>query len=318
MSRPKKKPVFILELLKNTFSDFGKDKVLKMAASLAYVTIFALPGLLIIIIWVSGAFYNPSEVSGKFLNNVTGLLGLSNTIKLEGILIHAKFDYQNMWAKILAIITVLFSVTGIFGEVQDSINTIWGLRTKPKVGFIKVLINRMLSFSVLISLGFILMVSLVLNALITGLFDAIQGRFPDIPIAIFWSVNQVITFAVLMLLFGSIFKVLPDAKISWRDVLFSSGVTAILFMVGKLAIGFFLQKNATVTAYGSAGSVIMILLWVYYSSVILYLGAEFTQVFIKLKGRHIQPNKYSVWVEKKEIEVESNTEVEKAETELKS
>ena len=304
---------FITQLLQQTFSDFGKDKVLKMASSLAYVTIFALPGLLIIIIWVSGAFYNPSEVSAKFLGNVTRLLGLSNTIKLEGILIHAKFDYQNLWAKILAIITVLFSVTGIFGEIQDSINTIWGLKTKPKSGMIKVLINRLLSFSVLISLGFILMVSLVLNALVTGLFENIQAHFHHIPIAVFWVVNQVVIFFVLLLLFGAIFKVLPDAKIAWRDVLLTSGVTAGLFMIGKSAIGFFLEKNATVTAYGSAGSVIMILLWVYYSSVILYLGAEFTQIYIKLKGRHINPNKYSVWVEKKEIAVESNIETEKQE-----
>ncbi|CAN5889173.1 YihY/virulence factor BrkB family protein [soil metagenome] len=311
--KKEKKKYFIVELLKQTFSDFGKDKVLKMASSLAYVTIFALPGLLIIIIWVSGAFYDPAEVSGKFLKNVTSLLGLSNTIQLEGILIHAKFDYQNLWAKILAVITVLFSVTGIFGEIQDSINTIWGLKTKPKVGIIKVLINRLLSFSVLISLGFILMVSLVLNALVTGLFENVQAHFPHIPIAIFWVINQLVIFFVLLLLFGAIFKVLPDAKIAWKDVLLTSGVTAGLFMIGKSAIGFFLAKNATVTAYGSAGSVIMILLWVYYSSVILYLGAEFTQIYIKLKGRHINPNKYAVWIEKKEIAVESNMDTEKQE-----
>jgi membrane protein len=308
-----KKPRFFIELLKQTFSDFGKDKVLKMASSLAYVTIFALPGLLIIIIWISGAFYNPSEISGKFISNVVGLLGLKNSLKLQDVLLHAKFDYQNLWAKILAIITLLFSVTGIFGEIQDSINTIWSLRTKPKAGIVKVLINRLLSFSVLISLGFILMVSLVLNAFISGLFEKLQHFYPHIPIAIFWVVNQIVIFFVLVLLFGAIFKVLPDAKISWRDVFFTSAVIAGLFMVGKSAIGFFLQQNATVTAYGSAGTVIMLLLWVYYSSVILYLGAEFTQVYMKLKGRHIKPNKYSIWVEKHEVAVDSNTEVVKEE-----
>jgi membrane protein len=311
MSSTEKKPHFFIELFKQTFSDFSKDKVLKMAASLAYVTIFALPGLLIIIIWISGAFYNPAEVSGKFISSVTSLLGLKTTIQIESILIHAKFDYQTFWAKALGVITLILSVTAIFGEIQDSINTIWGLKTKAKAGIIKVLINRLLSFSVLISLGFILMVSLVLNVLITGLFDNIQESFPGIPIFIFWIVNQAVILFVLILLFGAIFKVLPDAKITWKDVFFTSGVTAALFMVGKSAIGFFLQKNATITAYGSAGSVIMILLWVYYSSVILYLGAEFTQVYMKLKGRHIRPNKYAVWVEKKDIPVASNTEVEK-------
>jgi membrane protein len=176
-----------------------------------------------------------------------------------------------------------------------------------------VLINRLLSFSVLISLGFILMVSLVMNAFISGLFEKLQYFFPHIPIVIFWIVNQVVIFFVLVLLFGAIFKVLPDAKISWRDVFLTSAVTAALFMVGKSAIGFFLQENATVTAYGSAGTVIMLLLWVYYSSVILYLGAEFTQVYMKLKGRHITPNKYAVWVEKQEVAVDSNTDVVKEE-----
>jgi membrane protein len=307
MSR-NKKPVFAWELLKQTFIDFSRDKVLKMASSLAYATIFALPGLLIIIIWVSGAFYDPAEVEGKFLTNIIELIGLKNTIKLQGILIHAKFDYQNLWAKILAIITLTLSVTGIFGEIQDSINTIWGLKTKPKAGIVKVLINRLLSFSVLLSLGFILVVSLFVNAMITGLFENLQQHFPSIPIAIFWLVNQAVIFIVLLLLFGAIFKVLPDAKITWRDVLFTSAVTTLLFMVGKSVIGIFLQKNATITAYGSAGTVIMLLLWIYYSAVILYLGAEFTQVYLKLKGRHILPNKYAVWVEKEEIPVKSNTD----------
>jgi membrane protein len=307
MSRIKKQ-VFAWELLKQTFIDFSRDKVLKMASSLAYATIFALPGLLIIIIWVSGAFYDPAEVEGKFLMNVIELIGLKNTIKLQGILIHAKFDYQNLWAKILAVITLIISVTGIFGEIQDSINTIWGLKTKPKAGIVKVLINRLLSFSVLISLGFILVVSLFVNAMITGLFENLQEHFPSIPIAIFWVVNQAVIFTVLLLLFGAIFKVLPDAKITWRDVLFTSAVTTILFMVGKSVIGLFLQKNATITAYGSAGTVIMLLLWIYYSAVILYLGAEFTQVYLKLKGRHILPNKYAVWIEKEEIPVKSNTD----------
>jgi membrane protein len=311
MEKTSKKQHVVIGLLKDTFSDFNKDKVLKMASSLAYATIFALPGLLIILIWVSGAFYDPTEVQGKVLTNVINLIGLGNTLKLQNVLIHAKFDYQSVWAKVLGIITLLLSVTGIFGEIQDSINTIWGLKTKPHSGIVKLFINRLLSFSVLVSLGFILMVSLFINALITGLFENIQAKFPGIPVAIFWLINEVVIFGVMLLLFGAIFKVLPDAKIKWRDVFFSSFVTSLLFMLGKFLIGFFLARNATITAYGSAGSVIVILLWVYYSAVILYLGAEFTQAYMKLKGRHIQPNKYAVWVEKKDVPVASNTEATK-------
>lgn len=307
----KTKRKFIFELIRQTSVDFLRDKVLKMASSLAYITIVALPGLLIVLIWISSIFYDPVAVQGKFLTNATDLLGLSNVEQLQQILIHSKFQYTTTWAKALGVITLALSVTGIFGEIQDSINTIWGLSTKPRAGILKIFINRLLSFSVLISLGFILIVSLLINAFITSLFTSIQHHFPHIPIAIYYSINQFFICIVLTLLFGAIFKVLPDAKIGWKDVFLSSFFTTILFMVGKYLIEFFLRRNATISAYGSAGSVIIILLWVYYSSVILYLGAEFTQVYLKLKGRHIQPNKYAVWVEKKEIVVDSNTQVSK-------
>jgi membrane protein len=310
MSEKKKKP-FIFQLFKQTFSGFLKDKVLKMSSSLAYVTIFALPGLVIVILWITGIFYDPAEVQGKLLTNATDLLGLKNVISLQGVLINTKFDYGSGWAKALGIVTLVLSATGIFGEIQDSINTIWGLKTKPNSGIIAIFINRLLSFSILISLGFILVVSLVMNALITSLFTAIQHRFPDIPIFIYYSINQIVIAVVLVLLFGAIFKILPDAKISWRDVFLSAVFTTVLFMIGKYVIGYVLQKNATVTAYGSAGSVLLILLWVYYSAMILYLGAEFTQVYLKLKGRRITPNKYAVWVTNREVPVESNTQVSK-------
>jgi membrane protein len=299
------------EVVKLTFSDFGKDKVMKMAASLAYATIFALPGLLIIIIWVTSFFYSPSDVQGRLLSQMTDLIGTKAVVQVQEVLINTKFDYTTLWAKILGIVTLVLSATGAFGEIQDSINTIWSLKTKPRAGFVKILINRLLSFSLVISLAFILIVSLVVNTLISALMDNVQAAFPGVPIVLYFILNQLVTAIVLVLLFGSIFKVLPDAKISWRDVLLSSIITTILFMGGKFLIGYILGENMTVNAYGSAGAVIIILLWVYYSSIILYLGAEFTQAYLKVKGRHIRPNRYAVWVEKKEVAVESNTEVEK-------
>jgi membrane protein len=299
------------EVVKLTFSDFGKDKVMKMAASLAYATIFALPGLLIIIIWVTSFFYSPSDVQGRLLSQMTDLIGTKAVVQVQEVLINTKFDYTTLWAKILGIVTLVLSATGAFGEIQDSINTIWSLKTKPRAGFVKILINRLLSFSLVISLAFILIVSLVVNTLISALMDNVQAAFPGVPIVLYFILNQLVTAIVLVLLFGSIFKVLPDAKISWKDVLLSSIITTILFMGGKFLIGYILGENMTVNAYGSAGAVIIILLWVYYSSIILYLGAEFTQAYLKVKGRHIRPNRYAVWVEKKEVAVESNTEVEK-------
>jgi membrane protein len=154
-------------------------------------------------------------------------------------------------------------------------------------------------------------VSLVANALISALSDNIQVHFPWIPVQLYYLLNQVVMAIVLILLFGTIFKVLPDAKLHWRDIMFSSTITTALFMGGKYLIEYILSHSATISMYGSAGAVIIILLWVYYSSIILYLGAEMTQVWIKLKGRKIQPNKYSVWVEKRNVQVASNMDVEK-------
>src|SRR5574337_479419 len=298
-------------LLKQTFSDFTNDKVLKFAASLSYSTIFALPALLIIVIWVTSIFYDPADVEGKLVKSLGAMLGTKAIVQIQEVLINTKFDYISTWAKVLSIITLIVSATGVFGEIQDSINTIWGLRPRPRAGILKIIINRLLSFSIVISLGFILVVSLILNALISSLFDALQTHFHDVPVVLLYIVNQVVLALVLLLLFGAIFKVLPDAKISWRDVFLGSLITTLLFMLGKYLIEIFLSRNFAVSAYGSAGSLIVILLWVYYSSIILYLGAEFTQAYLKMKGRHIEPNRYAVWIEKKEVAVPSNTQVEK-------
>jgi membrane protein len=305
---PKNKvTVFIGE----TAHGFSADKVLKLAAALAYSTLFALPGLLIIILWITSAFYSPSRMEANVMLQMNSLLGAEAAAQIREILIHTKFDYTSLWAKVLGIVVLAVSATGVFGEIQDSINTIWGLQSKPRAGILKIFINRLLSFSIILSLGFILVVSLIANALITALSDSVQVHFPWIPVQLYYILNQLVIAIVLILLFGTIFKVLPDAKLHWKDIFFSATITTMLFMGGKYLIEYILSHSSTISMYGSAGAVIVILLWVYYSSIILYLGAEMTQVWIKLKGRKIQPNKYAVWVEKRNIQVESNTLVEK-------
>ena len=302
------------ELLKQVYFDFNQDKILSLAGALAYGTVFALPGLLIIVIWVSGLFYDPAVLRSKLFMELTQLMGKESVDKLLEVMLNTKFDTHSYWAKALGIITLVLGSTSIFGEIQSSINTIWGLKTKPRTGLLKILLNRLLSFSLVISLGFILIVSLIVNAVTATLMSRIEQRFSQTPVVLFYIANQLILALILFLLFGIIFKVLPDAKIKWKNVFLSSAITTILFLAGKFVIGYILGRNATITAYGSAGSVIIILLWVYYSSIILYLGAEFTQAFLKLKGKHIAPNKYAVWIEKKEIAVKSNTEADKNES----
>jgi membrane protein len=299
------------EFVRETAHGFSTDKVLKLAAALAYSTLFALPALLIIILWICSVFYSPSRMEANVTLQMNALIGAEAADQVREILINTKFDYTSLWAKVLGVIVLAVSATGVFGEIQDSINTIWGLETKPRAGILKIFINRLLSFSLILSLGFILVVSLIANAVISGLSDNIRVHFPWIPVQTYYILNQGVMAFILILLFGTIFKVLPDAKLHWRDIVFSATITTALFMAGKYVIEYILGHNTTISMYGSAGAVIVILLWVYYSSIILYLGAEMTQVWIKLKGRKIQPNKYAVWVEKRNIQVESNTDIEK-------
>lgn len=302
------------EFIRETVKGFQADQVLKLAAALAFTTLFALPGLLIIVLWLCSAFYTPSMLQDNFILQMNALLGKDVALQLQEVLIHTKFDYTSLWTKVLGVVVLAISATGVFGEIQDSINTIWGLQTKAKTGVVKIFINRLLSFSIIVSLGFILVVSLIANALLSALSDNLQLHFSWIPVELFYVLNQVMIALVLFLLFGTIFKILPDAKLQWKDIFFSAIITTILFMGGKYLIEYILGHNTTISMYGSAGSVIIILLWVYYSSIILYVGAEMTQVWIKMKGRKIQPNRYSIWVEKHTVQVASNTEVEKDNT----
>lgn len=301
MKRYIKHSVSFFKLIKVAVSESLEDNVLKQAAALAYYTIFSLVPMLIIIIWISSIFYDPGKVQGELLTRMNELIGPRAVDQIREVMVKTKFDDASGWAKALGIVTLVLTSTGIFTEIQDSINTIWGLRAKPRKGLIKFLFNRIISFSLLISLGFVLAVSLLINALISALTYRVQYYFPGIPVELFYVINQVIIFLSIVLLFSAIFKVLPDAKIAWKDVMSGAIISTLFFMLGKYVIGYYLDKNATISAYGSAGSVIIILLWVYFSSIILYFGAEFTQAYIKLKGKHIEPNQYAVWIEEKEI-----------------
>lgn len=299
------------KLMKTVVIESLDDNILKLSAALAYYTIFSLVPMLIIIIWISGLFYDPTQVQGELLTRMNQLLGPEAVKQIQEVMINTKFEQGSGWAKALGVVTLILTAMGIFTEIQDSINTIWGLKAKPNKSMLKLLFNRLTSFSLLISVGFVLIVSLLINALISELTSRVQFYFPGIPVILFYIINQVIIFSVLTFLFAAIFKVLPDAKIKWKDVLAGAIITAVFFMAGKYLIGFYLQENATITAYGSAGSVIIILLWVYFSAVILFFGAEFTQAYLKLKGRNIEPDKYAVWVNETAIPVSSNTEVNK-------
>jgi membrane protein len=287
-----------LNIFKNSFTEFSNDKVLKLSASLAYYTIFSLPSMLIVIIGLCSIFYGKEAIQGQVFYQVKQFVGADAALQIQDILKKTSLHQDNFMATIVGFIILLVSATGIFGEIQDSINTIWGLTPKPRKGFVKLLLNRLLSFSMLVVLGFILLVSLILSALLATFTGHLKYYFSDTLVNTISMFDHVITLAVTSVVFGFIFKALPDAKIHWKDIWVGSLFTSALFMLGKFVISYYLAHTNVINTYGAAGSLIVILLWVYYSAIILYFGAEFTQVYIRFKEKRIEPNKYSIWAGK--------------------
>ena len=296
-------------ITKDSFSEFSNDNVLSLSAALAYYTIFSLPSMLIVIIGLCSIFYGKEAIQGEIFSEIGGFIGTDAAAQVQDILKNTTLHHDNVLTTVIGFLTLLVAATGMFGEIQTSINSIWGLQAKPKKGFIKLLLNRLISFSMVIVLGFILLVSLVLNALLEGFLHRLEHFFSETVINYFFILDYGIMIIVTTLLFASILKVLPDAKIHWRDVWVGAFTTCLLFLLGKFLIGYYLKHNSSITAYGAAGSLILILLWVYYSAIILYFGAEFTQVYVNYKKRKIEPNKYAVWVEKNTVEKKLNTQV---------
>ncbi len=305
----RKKPTVkgLWKVLKDSFTGFVDDRVVKLSAALAYYTLFSMAPLLIVIIFVTSIFYGRANTEESIYNQIEGFVGADTALQLQQIITNASLEGKGTFALILGIITLVIGATTVFAEIQDSINMIWGLKPKPKRGWLKMLKNRLLSFSVIVSLGFLLLVSLGVSAIIEGLGERLQRAFPDITVVVFYILNLVITFSVITILFGTIFKVLPDAKIKWKDVLAGAIATAILFMLGKFGISFYISKSNVGSTYGTAGSLVVLLLWIYYSSIILYFGAEFTKAYAVRFGADIRPDHYAVITKTVEVETENGT-----------
>lgn len=281
------------------FKSFGEDKIPKYSASLAYTTVFSFGPLLIVIIFLCSIFFGQEATQGKIYSQMQQFVGKDAALQLQTIIQNASISNKGSFAAVIGIVTLLLGATTVFAEIQDSINTIWGFKAKPKKGLWKIIRNRFLSFSVVVSLGFLLLVSLAISTILEGLNDQLKARFPDVTVVIFYMLNLIISFVVITSLFAVIFKVLPDAKTKWKDILPGALASGILFMIGKFAISFYIGKSNVGTTYGAAGSLVVLLLWVYYSAIILYLGAEFAKSWAVHKGSSILPNDYAVAVKTK-------------------
>lgn len=292
----------VVGLAKDSFKGFSEHKITKLSGSLSYVTLFSMAPLLVVIISLCGIFLGEEAVQGKIYDVLSGFMGSDTAAQLQAIVKNAAIKGKGVTAVVIGVATLLIGATAIFGEIQDSINTIWGLKPKPGKGWLIVLRNRLLSFSLIISLGFLLLVSLALTALIDGLGTHLRNLFPQLGIAVIYILNQVITFGISSFIFAVIFKVLPDAKIRWKDVWGGAVVTAVLFMLGKFGISLYISRSKIGSTYGAAGSLVILLLWTYYSSIILYLGAEFTKARAVKYGHSISPNEYAVTTKLVEVE----------------
>jgi len=289
-------------IMKDAIAGFSDDKAMKLSASLAYYTVFSLAPLLLLIISLAGVFLGKEAIQGQVFSEINGLVGNQAAKQIEEMISNLEKSGQTTLSVIIGFVTLLVGATTVFGEMQDSINTIWKVKAKPKRGWVKLIKDRLLSSSLIVSIGFLLIVSLMVNGMLLALSDNLKSLLPDVTVVIFNIINAVISFIVITILFGVIFKVLPDVKISWKGVRAGAIFTALLFMLGRVVIGIYIEKTSTGSAYGAAGSLIVILLWVYYTAAILYFGAEFTQSYAQFTGARIEPADYAVHVEQKETE----------------
>jgi membrane protein len=288
------------KILVATFSGFSSDNGLKLSASLAYYTIFSIAPLLFLLIAVVGLI--PLAKTDTLYQQLAVYVGVDASNQIHSTVASLKLSGKSGFGFAIGVITLLIGASSIFIEIQDSLNHIWRVKAKPKSGWIKLLQNRFLSFSLIVSLGFLLLASLLVNLIIEALGKKIEHFLPAVTGLLLKAVNLGITLVVITVLFGIIFKFLPDVKIKWKDVRTGAFFTALLFMLGQYLIGLYIQYTAQGSVYGAAGSIIVILVWIYYTAAILYIGAEFTQVYAEAIGSHIEPAEYAVYVRHTEVE----------------
>lgn len=294
-------------LLKASAREFVDDECPRMAAALSYYTVFSLPAILVLLLLILGAVLDPEQVQGSLQAQMRGLLGASGAEQVETILRQAQRpDVGRPLAALLGLAGLLFGATGAFVELQGALNRAWGVQPDPDAGGVRsFLLKRLFSFGMVLVLAFLLLVSLAVSAVLAAFGDALAGFLPGLVSgALLQALNQAISLAAIALLFAAMFKILPDAVIAWRDVWVGALATALLFVLGKFLIGVYLGNASPGEAFGAAGSLAVLLVWVYYSSMIVLFGAEFTQVWARERGSGVQPEPGAVQVERRAVEVE--------------
>ena len=292
------KPKETFSLLKATAFEWLDDQAPTLGAALAYYTVFSLAPLLIISIALAGLVFGAEAAQGQIFDQLRGLLGDASGKAMQEIVQSASAEPKTgVVATVIGFVTLLFGASGVFGQLQASLNIIWGVQPKPGRGILGIIRDRSLSFGFILVVGFLLLVSLLLTAGIAFVGKQFGAMVPGME-ALIQILNSILSLAVITLLFGMMFKILPDANIAWRDVWIGAFITALLFTLGKFALGFYLGRSGVASSYGAAGSLIVLLLWVYYSSQVVFFGAEFTQVYANRFGSHVTPSSNAIAVSK--------------------
>jgi len=281
-------------LLKAAADGWSSDKVPRLGAALSYYTVFAIPPLFVMVIFIASLIFNPAEVRSALFSEVGGLIGQKSAQAIESAIAARSESHQGVLAGAVALVTLVITAMGLFVELQSALNTIWQVEAKPGHGLWGFIRIRLLSFAMVVGIGFLLLVSLIVTAALAAIIKYVGGRMPGSG-ALWVVANDVVAFAIIAVLFAMIFKVLPDVRIPWRYVWGGAGVTALLFTVGKFLLGWYLGRSSIVSAYGAAGSIVLVLLWVYYSAQILFFGAEITKAYAALHAAPVSPADYAVW-----------------------
>jgi membrane protein len=294
MSTFKEKLVSQWKVIKKTAVAWNAADPFKEAAVISYYAIFSIPALLVIIIAAAGLVFGKEAVSGHISAQISSAMGEETAQQIEEIVAKASETKASILASIIGVVTLIVGATGVFAQLQKSLNLIWEVQAKPKKAWLKSLKDRLFSFGLILSIGFLLLVSLLMSAGLSAFSDWIKAYLPDFMMFIFRVLSFALSFAVITVLFTLMFKILPDVKIKWRNVWIGAMITTLLFIAGKFALGLYFGKANPGSTYGAAGSIILVMLWVNYSSMIVFFGAEYTKQMSLHRGEKIEPKKDAV------------------------
>ena len=294
-----KKLKFFWDTLKETFTEWNNSAATKDSASLAYYAIFSIPGLLIIIIWIAGNFFGQEAIQGQISSQINAMMGTEAAKSVEDIIAGAMIDRDNIFMKTIGVFSLIFGGTTVFFQLQKSLNDLWDVESAPKKAIIKFLLDRANSLGMILVIGFLLMITMILSSAISLLNHFITSRLGLETYLLMEVVNFSVGFILVTLVFAFMFKVLPDAEINWKAVWPGAFLTATLFTIGKFLLSLYFSELKPTSAFGTAGTVVLIMIWINYSCMLVFFGAEFTKVYSQKKGFKIVPSRHAKWSARK-------------------